>query len=278
MAMKLKKIYIEITNACNLHCSFCAANHREPRFMQMDQFRHILGQIKPYTRYIYLHVLGEPLLHPDIDKLLQISKQEGFYVNITSNAILLPQHVFALIHHVRQLNISLHSYRENSEVHGKDYLNECLRCGDILAENGTYVSYRFWNRRNKTVDATTKHMLSQIAHHYETQITTDAKQTLAKRRFLHFEDLFAWPSLQLPYVGMDGACYGLRTHCAILADGSVVPCCLDAEGVMTLGNIFETSFCDIMNRQKTKRIIEGFRNGVAAEGLCQHCTYRKRFD
>lgn len=277
MAIKFKRIYIEITNACNLNCAFCAGTKRRRAFMSAEAFSHILKEIKPFSDYIYLHVLGEPLLHPELQELLRLGGQAGFFINLTTNGTLLPQRMSDLDHYIRQCNISLHSFDEASGVHHQRYVQECLSCGDQLAERGTYVSYRLWNGQNGRLSPQGQRMAEQLAQHYHVLLSQAPKQKLASRRFLHVADSFVWPSPTLPRQGSIGTCYGLRSHCAILCDGSVVPCCLDGEGIMTLGNIFTTPFAQLLEQERALRIRHGFQNGRVIEPLCQRCSYRLRF-
>lgn len=272
--MRFQRIYIEITNVCNLHCSFCAKSKRSPQFMSTAQFTHILNEIQPYCAYIYLHVLGEPLLHPQLKKLLKLAKQKGFFVNLTTNATLLPQQLKILIGHVRQLNLSLHAELEQKN----HYLQDCLSCGDELAEHGTYVSYRFWNRGKQGFDPSSERMLYELASHYGISDFKAESQKLADFRFLHIEAPFVWPSLTHSPLTTAGSCYGLRRQCAILVDGSVVPCCLDGEGGCVLGNIYEEDFALILQKQRTRAMIAGFQQGKLYDPLCQRCHYRTRFD
>ena len=64
-----KKIYIEITNNCNLNCSFCIGNKRDKKFIAVEQFKVLLDKLDGFTKYLYFHVMGEPLLHPYINEL-----------------------------------------------------------------------------------------------------------------------------------------------------------------------------------------------------------------
>jgi len=275
--MQFKKIYIEITNVCNLHCSFCIQHQRPSAYMDLSSFSHILQQIQPYTRYIYLHVMGEPLLHPQLHDFLILAKQMGFFVNLTSNATLLKQRKNILLGNIRQLNLSIHSLPMEQGCHPVDYMEQCLDVGDALAEHDTYVSYRFWNQKQGRLDHESMRALDMIFDHY--QIAKTYENTCLKdKRFLHFEEQFAWPDLFSPWISATGSCYGLRHQCAILVDGSVVPCCLDAKGVLTLGNIMEQPFSKILSSSKVQAIIQGFQNRKCVASLCQHCGYRMRFD
>ncbi|MBQ9267446.1 MAG: radical SAM protein, partial [Clostridia bacterium] len=106
--MRFKRVYIEITNVCNLKCEFCLPHHRENKFMTFEEFDTILQKIKPYTKYIYLHVKGEPLMHPEVDKFIEYAYENGFYVNLTTNGTLLEKHL-SITKNLRQINISLHA-------------------------------------------------------------------------------------------------------------------------------------------------------------------------
>jgi radical SAM protein with 4Fe4S-binding SPASM domain len=64
----------------------------------------------------------------------------------------------------------------------------------------------------------------------------------------------------------------------ILADGTVVPCCLDKEGVINLGNCSAKRIDHIMRSPRAKALRDGFKNGILVEDLCRKCTYIERFD
>ncbi len=273
---RFRKIYIEITNRCNLHCDFCLASKRKGQIMSVASFSHILREIHPYSDYIYLHVLGEPLTHPHLNLLLKVAKQSGFQVNMTTNGVLLPKQLPFLLSTLRQCNISLHSFPQ--QPHSDSYVMDCLMAGDQMAKHGIYVSYRFWNQHQGDRDSITAAMLKQIESHYDVSLAPRASVKLAPYRFIHFDHPFHWPSLKEPVISIQGHCYGLRSHCAILVDGTVVPCCLDGEGICTLGNVFKTSFADIIQSPKATEMMQGFQQGKLVEELCRHCDFRTRFD
>ncbi len=123
---KFKKIYIEITNVCNLACSFCPKTHRKPEFMDTELFCRILSEIQGYTKHVYFHVLGEPLLHPQLKNFLDISGEFGIKVNITTNGTLIYNKKEELLNStsLRQVNFSLHSFEADRESCGaKEYLD-----------------------------------------------------------------------------------------------------------------------------------------------------------
>ena len=112
---KYKRVYIEITNVCNLSCSFCPLTKRAKSFLDEEKFVHILNEVSPYTDYIYLHLMGEPLLNPGLEVFLEEAYKKGVKVNITTNGTLLKKNKEILLNSksLRQVNISLHSFEAN---------------------------------------------------------------------------------------------------------------------------------------------------------------------
>ena len=109
MKKRFKRIYIEITNICNLNCSFCPPTNRKKEYMNIESFQKIISKMENYTDYIYLHIKGEPLMHPNLKEFLELCSNK-FFVNITTNATLLKANKELLIDaNIRQISISLHS-------------------------------------------------------------------------------------------------------------------------------------------------------------------------
>jgi radical SAM protein with 4Fe4S-binding SPASM domain len=98
------------------------------------------------------------------------------------------------------------------------------------------------------------------------------------RLYLHFDTEFIWPSLDLPALGTSGRCYGLSSHFGILVDGTVVPCCLDKEASIPLGNALDTPIVDILASRRAQDILKGFKQNKLIEKLCQRCQYIDRFN
>lgn len=294
---RFKKVYIEITNVCNLSCSFCPITQRAPEFMGLEAFENILLQIKPYTDYIYLHVKGEPLLHPNIENMLDLAFEYGFKVNITTNGTLIDRVKDKILYKksLRQVNFSLHSFDANTQnITLDEYLDNIFTFTKEAAMNTeVLVSYRLWNleeeklraaKENNTAYAgENQHILERI----ETAFNLDYKieEVLVGNRgikllhkvYLNQAYEFKWPELQLEGADNIGFCYGLKDQIAILVDGTVVPCCLDGEGVINLGNIKESSFETIINNKRARDIYEGFARHEVVEELCKKCDYRRRF-
>lgn len=288
---KFKKFYIEITNVCNLSCDFCPQTKRIPEFMTIETFSKILDQIKDHTEYIYFHVKGEPLLHPEIDKLLDISYEKGLKVNITTNGTRINQVKDKLLMKpaLRQVNFSLHSFDGNEGVQNKEaYITDILAfTKEAIDKSEVLISLRLWNleennmvnlekKRNNDILETIEREFN-LPYKIQEKVVPGRGMKLADRIYLNQDHLFQWPDLKEEEDEGRGFCYGLRNQVAILVDGSVVPCCLDGEGVINLGNINTTHFSEIIESERANRIVDGFSRREAVEELCRKCGYRKRF-
>jgi radical SAM protein with 4Fe4S-binding SPASM domain len=285
-----KKVYIEITSVCNLACTFCPPTERKANFIKLDDFNKTLDQIKPHTKHIYLHVKGEPLLHPRIDELLEASHAKGFKVNITTNGTLIQKNRDKLLGKpaLRQMNFSLHSFDGHiGSTDREAYLRQIFSFVHEVVKDGVIVSFRLWNltpdnitnaQRNRNRE-TLALLESEFGLDYriEEKVIPGSGVKIADRIYLNQDHEFQWPSLQAPADEGKGFCHALRSQAAVLVDGTVVPCCLDGEGVINLGNIHARPFSDIIEGERANRLFEGFSRREAVEELCKKCGYRQRF-
>lgn len=286
--MRFKRVYLEISNICNLHCPFCIPLARPAGRMSAAQFRIAAEQIRPYSDYLYLHIKGEPLCHPQLREILKICQELEFQVNITTNGTLLGEKMSLLLDcpAVRQVNLSIHSFSQLSGEDEERCLDEAITFGKKALEQGTpYVVYRMWNLgEGKTIDPRSLNILRRIsgefptAHDLESELTVKKSAAIAKGVFLSWEEEFVWPSLDHLYVSDTGRCYGGRQMLGVLCDGTVVPCCLDSNGEAPLGNLFETPFAEIVSSPTLEEMVSGFDGGRVKLELCKHCSYRTRFD
>lgn len=283
MKKRFKRIYIEISNVCNLNCSFCSKSKRDARFMSKEEFSHIINDIKPFSDYVYFHVKGEPLLHPCLEDFLKICQNAKINVNITTNGTLLKEKEDILLSSksLRQINISVHSFSENES--DKEYLDKVISFAKRASGKGIFAVLRLWNLTGeRTTDQITENSINRIGKICpEIDLLKEMKErrsvTLGDNLFVSFEELFEWPTLKVKNES-DGYCHGTRDQIAILSNGVVVPCCLDGEGVINLGNIFTQSFESIVNGEKLRAIYDGFTSRKAVEELCRKCTFKSRFD
>nr|MBF0223409.1 SPASM domain-containing protein [Desulfobulbaceae bacterium] len=286
---KFKKIFIEITNNCNLSCSFCHRSKRAKAYMPPEEFSVIIRQAKAFTSYIALHVLGEPLLHPDLGRLLADCHGQNLAVNLTTNGTLLHKRQQILFESpaVRQLNISLHSGAEIDAGAGlSQYLAGIFDFIDMArTARPIYISLRLWNvtEERTSISPHDEFILREIENFFHLPVrvaegvTPGHGITLAPNIFLSRNARFSWPHSLVPELSSSGFCRGLRDHVAILVDGTVVPCCLDAEADIKLGNIHELSLADILRSSRASAMYEGFSQRRLLESLCRRCSYRESF-
>lgn len=260
-----KKIYLEITNNCNLDCSFCIGNKRSKKFISIEEFKILLDKLEGYTKYLYFHVMGEPLLHPKINELIELAS-ERYFVNITSNGYLIKR--IEDNKNIRQINLSLHSYDEKYNKSFDDYINDIFSSVDKLIENNTYVKYRVWvNSEYK------EKLLCKLNEKYDVVIGDNKSLKLADNIYYEVEEEFIWPSMDNDYYNEEGSCRGLRDHIGILVDGIVIPCCLDSAGIINLGNIYKQDLNDIISSDLVKEMKQGFLDNKKIHELCRKCNF-----
>lgn len=276
---KYSRVYVEITNICNRSCSFCPGTKRTPKMMSCAEFETVARRLVGVTDYIYLHVMGEPLLHPELEKIINIGTHLGFKCAITTNGTLLPDVCDTLARTgLYKINISLHSFEDGKPGEHIKYLTECANAADKLSRAGVLTVLRLWNRGfdgGKNTDA-----YQLLRERFPDEEWKEGARGARIRDKLHLEygDRFVWPDECADYISDSVFCYGLADHFGILSDGRVIPCCLDREGVITLGNIFEESAESILSSERAETIREGFARRIAVEPLCKSCSYARRFD
>jgi len=291
-AIKLKKfskVNIEISNICNLQCSFCPEVIREKKIMSVDLFRHIIAQVAPLTELVCLHLMGDPLVHPKLSQLVDICEEFQTKIFFVTNGVLLRDDKMDLLLRspFQQVNFSLHSYFDNHPGQNPTpYLEKIFHFTEKAFElrPDLYLNYRLWNLNDVSGSKTDNSvMLTRVCERFGQPVPTvlDVRQRksirLKNRLYLHFDTEFVWPSLDLEILGSRGRCHGLSSHFGILVDGTVVPCCLDKEAAIPLGNIAAEPIHDILNSERALNILNGFRQKNLVEDLCQRCQYIERF-
>jgi len=266
--MRFKKIYIEITNACNLNCQFCIKNQRKINYITLENYKHIINKIKDYTKEIYLHILGEPLLHPNIIDFINYANKKNLLVNITTNGYLINN--LKNNNKIHRLNISLHSYNETYNLDLNTYLENIFNTIDKIKDK-TFISLRLWvNNKN------TEYILKYLNNRYNCNINkleNNTKIKISSNLIIDTFHEFIWPDLNNNYYNEKGKCKGLIDHIGILSNGTIIPCCLDSLGNINLGNIYNEELKEILNKEIVKEMIEGFKKGYKCQELCKHCSF-----
>lgn len=272
------RVYVETLNICNKNCSFCHGTKRTPKIMSFEEFSHIAKSLVGITKYIYFHLMGEPLCHPELPKFIEYASSLGFFCAVTTNGTLLDKRGEELIKAgVYKVNISLHSFEGEDEKEKENYLSSCLDFADKASSAKILTILRLWNSERDNGE--NREVIDKIKARFSDGEWVAGGRGIRVKDKLHIEygERFVWPDIQAPEIGDKVFCYGLSDHFGILADGSVVPCCLDSDGVMTLGNVHETSLPAILSSERAEIIRKSFEKCEAKEELCKKCSYARRF-
>lgn len=264
--MRFKRIYVELSNICNLKCSFCSVDKREKRSLTIEEFAYILSSIKKYTNLIYLHVKGEPFLYKNIEKVFELCKINKINIKITTNGIYLNKYIDLInkYDNIKQINISLMC--ENKE---NNYLNKIFETSNKIK---TTIVYRVWLSNKES----SNYIIDEVLKHYN--INSKEKNIKLNNHIYLDKDIeFTWPN-ESTNEYKEGICYGSRTHIAILSNGEVVPCCLDSEGQLSFGNIFKESLDDILKKDKFIDFNNNMKKGIMKTEICQKCNFKQRLN
>ncbi len=285
-----QKIYLEISNVCNLQCTFCPAVEREKAVLEESELRGFLTKVRPHAERVCFHVMGEPLGHKQFPKFVEIAAELGISLEITSNGTLLNSHNQAALLNpaVVQVNFSVQSFFDNFPVADPSaYIEKLFTFAEaaLIQRPDLYVNFRLWNLNSADSfnDTRNEDFITALEQRFEVNINRtidpgfNKSKKLVDRVYLHFDSRFEWPSDLAPTKSVQGTCYGTRTHIAVHANGTVVPCCLDKEAKITLGSLRTQSLEDILASSRFQNIKKGFENGKLVEEFCQKCSYIERF-
>lgn len=275
----IKRVYIEITNVCDLSCSFCVKNHRAPVFMEVPFFHDVLRQALTVTPHIYLHVQGEPMLHPAFDQILSVCDAEKASVHLVTNGSFLNRYPDLLTHScLKTIAVSVQSASARPESSIRSYFTSVLELAERISAKGSLsADLRFW-RSDADQDPNTSFCLNTLREKYSLQPTKrNNSYSILPNVYVSFANDFAWP-VSSKSGSTSGTCLGGRMQIAVLSDGTVVPCCLDADGIIALGNLHQELLQDILKKPRYTELIRGFEQNHLSEALCRSCTYRHRFD
>lgn len=269
----ITRCYLEITNICNLNCVFCPKTTRAKHMLTLDEFDTLTTHLQGKVKFLYFHLMGEPFLHPLLPQFMLMAREKGFIPVVTTNGTLLSQRADLLDALPHKLQISLHSHVGNGKENIAQYINEVMTFATEAAHRGCIVVLRLWNEggHNHMNEA----ILSLIAQHQpEPWVPRADGWKLTENLFLENDNMFEWPDLEhAAYTEDNVFCYALRNQIGVLVDGTVVPCCLDHNGDLSLGNLYEQSLEHILASPRAQALYQGFTHHTAVEPLCQRCGY-----
>lgn len=286
-SLPFRKTYLEITTACNLACEFCPGTTRAVEYIDLSRADRYIAMLAPISGVLHLHVMGEPLHHPGFKEIIARCAAHGARVNLVTNGTLLSRHTATLLESpaVQQISISLHSLDANAGQNFETYVSEIITFISARASHPN-ISLRLWNREHSLESEATRYFLNalcaaglyagtpaDIVH----LLQEKGNLRIADSLFINTAERFEWPSLTAPDLGGKGRCPGATGQFAVLVDGTVVPCCLDRDGVTALGNLENQTLEEILATPRVRAMKEGFLRGHLTEPLCRRCTYRMRF-
>lgn len=281
MKKRFKKIYVEITNVCNLSCGFCPKTTRVKEFMSLELFTRVIEESKDLCDEITMHVMGEPLLHKEFKRFVELCEEKEIRINLTTNATLIDKHFDTLLNKtIRRVNFSFQDFKSNN-LNENEVLKNIFKFTKLAngKREDMIIIYRLWNLDNENNNDNEK-IIKKIEEEFDCNILNQdfkISEKVVGQTYIHYDYEFVWPS-ESKENRVNGYCHGLSTHIAILVDGSVIPCCLDNEGKINLGNIKENSLSEILESKKAKDMYTGFKGRKLVDELCKQCSYIKRFD
>ena len=305
----IARCYLEITNICNLDCVFCPKNARPKRLMTMEEFDRLTNRLVGEVRFLYFHLMGEPMLHPHLADFVRMARDKGFVPVLTTNGTLLDKNASLLAEYaprtpqtpqasqtpylphplvppsslplLHKLQISLHSHEGNGRENPEVYMKQVMTYALDAAHLGTIVVLRLWNQGG--LDSANAHLL-ELAARYVPQPWTERYDgwKLTDRIYIEYDHLFEWPDEDHAEYGNgeEVFCYALRNQLGVLVDGTVVPCCLDHEGSVPLGNLHGQTLAEVLSSPRAQALYNGFSHHHATESFCRRCGYAsvtKRF-
>lgn len=280
MKKRFRQIYLEITNICNLQCPFCNDDKRKKEYMSLDSIKEIVNMCKPYTECVYLHLKGEPLIHPEFVKIIEYLNSIDMKVKITTNGFFLDKYHDVLLkyNNILRINVSLQSLITKSIEEVDVYLKTLTKfLIDVSDKGNTSVSLRLWNNKDDIkVNQYNEYIKKYLFDTFNSDFI-DSKP-LINHVYASIEDEFSWPSTITNNNDLNTKCLGGSTHIGILVNRDVVLCCLDDEGKTKLGNLGESSLSDIIESVEFKKIVDDLKKGKHYFDICKKCTYRNRFE
>lgn len=282
MKTMIARCYLEVTNVCNLDCVFCPKNARPKRMMSREEFDLLTDRLQGEVQFLYFHLMGEPMLHPELPDLVRMARSKGFVPVLTTNGTLLADaRAEALIGaRPHKIQVSVHSHEGNGKADAEQYMREVMTFAQRAAASGIIVVLRLWNQGG--FDSENEHLMELMAHYVPRPWTQRYDGwKLGERLYLEYDQMFEWPDVGHEEYGEEETfCYALRNQIGVLVDGTVVPCCLDHEGAMPLGNLHRQSLSEVLASPRARALYEGFSRHHASEELCRKCGYAsvtKRF-
>lgn len=275
MSKRFIRTYIEISDLCGLSCPFCPAPKGRRGEMGLELFERVCQQVAPLTQSVTFHLLGDPLYLKNFPLYLQIAQKYHLSVEIVTSGLYLCKfpHSLLLSPPIKQISISLSALESLKEEMREKVVKDCLELIKTHQESKSQVYINLRMHADK-INHSLAHRLTQ-SFSVENDLSQKGRVRLAYKVFLLLTKSFEWARAEGERESGEvrKKCYGLLSQIAILSNGVVVPCCIDCDGGIALGNLKTQSLEEILDSKRARDIIKGFKRGVAIEEQCKVCTY-----
>ena len=277
----ITRCYLEITNRCNLKCAFCPKTTRKGHQLTLEEFNSLTDKLEGNIKFLYFHLMGEPFLHPLLPQFITIAHQKRFIPILTTNGTLLANAQSIIDAHPHKVQISLQAHEGNTKENPEEYIREVMHFAKEAAQQGIIIVLRLWNEGGEH-NSMNPELLKLMAQHVSTPWTERPDGwKLSELIYLESDTTFEWPDTErAPYEQNEAFCHALRNQIGVLVDGTVVPCCLDSQGAINLGNLHEQTLSEILNSPRAHKLYQAFSHHQTSEKLCKTCGYAlitKRF-
>lgn len=285
--MRFEKIYIELSDICGLKCDFCPSKKGQRKSMELEKFEHICKSVQGMAKLYTFHVLGDPLMHKNLQAYLDIALKYKMQIELTTSGFYFDdENINMLLNtkNIHQINISLGAFLSQNKISLDKYFENILKLIFFhqQEQKSFFINLRLWNLDKNFQAPMQNHIIYEFLQKYfGVKIQTrKEKNRLARYIILHQARLFKWPSLKDKIIRTNGTCYALNKQIAILSDGNLVPCCLDVKADIKLGNCFKQDFKTLLHSSLYLDLKENFKQGILKAELCKRCSFlqSKSFD
>lgn len=270
----ITRCYLEITNRCNLNCLFCPKTSRKAHQLSYEEFQSLTDKLKGKVKFLYFHLMGEPFLHPLLPQFISLAREKGFIPILTTNGTLLKDAEAVLKARPHKVQISLQAHEGNAGGNPEAYIAQVMHFALRAAQEGIIIVLRLWNE-GSSHNTQNEQIRQLLAIHVPAPWTLRPDGwKLAENVYLEADATFEWPDRdRAPYGESEAFCHALRNQIGILVDGTVVPCCLDSQGAINLGNLHQHTLDEILQSPRARRLYESFTHHKTCEPLCKTCGY-----
>lgn len=280
MKLKIQKsnfkfIYLEITNKCNLNCPFCPSTiNNGDRVLDLNKIESYLKEISKYTNTVYLHILGEPLLHPNFEEIIKLCDVYNLKVRLTTNGSLVDKYDFTKLN-INKISFSLQSLIQYDDNELIKYFNKLKimidSIKDKLKSREIGIDFRVWNDKEsiKVIE------LNKKINKYLSEIIK-INELINVR--ISEDNEFEWPNEENTINDHKMKCLGGITQLGVLSNGDVVLCCLDYNGKTKLGNLNNETLEQILSNVDYQNAMIKMQGGKPYFKLCESCKFRNKFN